>query len=289
MRYTSRVKKVFVVLVFSFIVFAPLGAFAAGLEGPLVPGSSGPITVACQLMVLANNLIGFGVAFSVIVATIMFAYAGVLYVTAAANPEQVKKAHKVFISVFVGLVIILIAWLIVDIVLSVLTGNGLKIWAQIPCVADPVSSGFPTSIVGGVAGGAPLAGTFTDAEARAELSAAGIGVVSSGNCDNPLQSSCTSLEGIPASSVQRLIDIKNQCGGCNVTVTGGTETGHFSHGPGKPIVDLRFDQATADFVTANHSVLGVSQVCTTAADAKYSYNCGNYMEGAEQLHIEFSR
>jgi len=37
---------------------------------------------------MANNIIDFAVAFSVIVATIMFAYGGVLYVTGAAGGKR---------------------------------------------------------------------------------------------------------------------------------------------------------------------------------------------------------
>jgi hypothetical protein len=49
---------------------------------------------------------------------------------------------------------------------------------------------------------------------------------------------CTCLEGIPAGTIKKLITIKEDSGE-NITVTGGTEGGHETHGPGNPILDLK--------------------------------------------------
>ena len=131
----------------------PLVAFAAvqqdpsallsGSGGGLVPQCEGALCRACDLIELSSNVINFAIAFSVIIATLMFAYAGILYVTAASKPDQVKKAHGVFINVFVGLCIVLTAWLLVNITFSVLTGRGLAIWTDISCVGNPTSAAFP--------------------------------------------------------------------------------------------------------------------------------------------------
>ncbi len=116
-----------------------------GTGDGLVPsrGIEGYFYRACDLITLSNNVINFGVAFSVIVATLMFAYAGILYVTAAgAGTEQIKKAHKVFTNVFVGLLLVLLAWLIVNILFSVLSGRGLAEWSQIDCIDNPTTAAF---------------------------------------------------------------------------------------------------------------------------------------------------
>ncbi|TAJ15820.1 hypothetical protein EPO56_00810, partial [Patescibacteria group bacterium] len=110
------------IFLLSFIVILiPLGALAdttsvLGGDTGLVPQCSGFECRACDLVELSNNVINFAIAFSVIVATLMFAYAGILYVTAAnAGQEQIKKAHKIFVNIFVGLLIVLLAWLLVNI------------------------------------------------------------------------------------------------------------------------------------------------------------------------------
>ena len=276
------------------VFFIPLAVLAAGTAAgtPLVPGSGSPTDYnLCTLRDLANNLINFAVYLSVFVATLMFAYGGFLYVSGSANEGNIKKAHSVFTKTVIGLVIILIAWLIVNIVLSVLTGQSVADWTNWfssgSAGCTQITTTQPITQAGAITPVTPLPGTLTDAQARAQLSAAGIGISSTGNCSDQQNPSCTSLEGIPASTIQDLITIKNSCSSCSLTVTGGTEVGHQSHGPGKPIVDLRFDQTTADFITQNRTSLGIQQVCTAPQDSKYSYSCGSYSETARQLHIVF--
>ena len=188
MFYTIGVRKKLILFsFFAAFVLLPLTAFAqaqtdpsqllSGDGGGLVPGTAtsqagGAYYKACDLVTLANNVINFGVAFSVVVATLMFVYAGILYVTAASNPEQVQKAHKVFGNIFFGLVLVLLAWLIINILLSVLTGKAAGEWSHISCISNPTSAAFAdkpdvaamktSSIVGGGAssgGGASLAST----------------------------------------------------------------------------------------------------------------------------------
>ncbi|TAJ15893.1 hypothetical protein EPO56_00525 [Patescibacteria group bacterium] len=45
-------------------------------------------------------------------------------------------------NIFVGLLIVLLAWLLVNIMFSVLTGKGLDVWSKITCVANPTTSAF---------------------------------------------------------------------------------------------------------------------------------------------------
>jgi hypothetical protein len=259
---------------------------------PIVPQSvvdNGPYNQLCNLVDLANSVIGFAVYLAILVATIMFVYAGILYVTASANENNLGKAKKVFWSVFWGLVIVLASWLIINVILSILTpGGGLNFWTakahecqDYAVVTD--SSGGSTVVVTTTRSSGP---TLSNAEATARLNAAGITISSSGNCSDPSNSSCTSLEGIPESTVTSLIALKQQCPTCNIVVTGGTETGHATHGPGRPPVDLRFDQATADYIAAHRAELGITQVCTTNANAQYRYNC-TAPESENHLHLGF--
>ena len=94
-------------------------------------------------------------------------------------------------------------------------------------------------------------GSLSHADAAAQLAAAGIPVVSTGNCSNPNVSTCTSLDGMPQSAIIEIINIKNNCG-CSVSVTGGTETGHIEHGAGRAIVDLNDNPTLKAFLDANH-------------------------------------
>lgn len=249
------------------VVFLPLVAFAAqtpaellsGSGGGLVPQCEGAFCRACDLIELSSNVINFAIAFSVIIATLMFAYAGILYVTAASKSDQVKKAHGVFVNVFVGLVIVLTAWLLVNITFSVLTGRGLAIWTDISCIANPVSSAFPDApgapsprppVTGsGTAVGTPMSvpgNSLTNAEAVRRLEAAGV-------CGGRTGVQClstASLAGVKESTVAQAIALHNACR-CTFTITSGTDgrhaTGAYSHGNGFKL-DIRRGPALDAFV-----------------------------------------
>jgi len=100
------------------------------------------------------------------------------------------------------------------------------------------------------------AGTYTQAQAAAKLSAAGIDVHSSGNCATQSNPSCTSLQGIH----QEAIDCNNgvivlkRVSGCAVQVTGGTEVGHaagtYSHGNGWKL-DVHMTSCLTNYIHNN--------------------------------------
>src|SRR3989344_3511107 len=140
-RILEGMKRILIIGIAAFFIFIPLAASAQ--VPPLVPecgvygeNGFGPYCQACDLLKLANRLIDFGVYLAIIIATLMFTYAGVLYVTAASQSGAgaIDKAKKIFWSVFWGLVIVLSSWLALNVLLSVFTGNGLAFWSEIRCV-----------------------------------------------------------------------------------------------------------------------------------------------------------
>lgn len=261
MRYTKRVKKALLLAFILFVVIVPVLSFAAvGLEGPLVQQDSdsdpGKYNL-CKLLTVANNVITFAVAFSVIVATLMFAYGGILYVTAASGgPEQVKKAHKVLLNTFIGIVIVLIAWLIVNIILSVLTGQSIGNWTQVACQGGAPSTTQPTP-QGQVK---PVPKTPTQPSAgeeanRAALEAADVKI------NNPPcggltyqqyrathnDQGCTDVGGLLPHTIDYLTTLPGYSD-CTVTVTAGSEAGHLEHNGGEA-VDIRSTSCISGFVS----------------------------------------
>lgn len=99
-------------------------AFAQRQNFQLVPKCG----VDCNfdhLIELVGNFIYLAIILALPIGASMFAYAGALYLTSGGSPEQVKKAHKVFWGVFVGLVFVLAAWLIVHFIsIALLTDPG---------------------------------------------------------------------------------------------------------------------------------------------------------------------
>ncbi len=214
-------RRIFFILAF-LLSFNPLAAFAVDSPSSLlggggsglvpIPGIDGSFYRACDLLTLAQNVINFGIAFSVIVATLMFAYAGILYVTSASGgAEQVKKAHKVLINVFVGLCVALTAWLLIDITFSVLTGRGLAVWTKISCVSNPVTGAFPA------AGNLPTGGSVTPG---------GAGPVATGGRCTPLTSGyCapSNLVGYFGANATTMSSICHLESGGNPSIEAGTD------------------------------------------------------------------
>ena len=74
-------------------------------------------------MILVNTVVGFLLYLAITAAVLLFVYAGFLYLTAAGSETQVKKAHSVMFKAVVGLIVALLAWLIVQ---FILTGLGVN-------------------------------------------------------------------------------------------------------------------------------------------------------------------
>ena len=64
-------------------------------------------------------------------------------------------------------------------------------------------------------------------------------------CINPVQTSCTTVGGLHPDTLVMLADLRKTCGG-KITITGGSEAGHKSHGPGLTPVDLSLSDSTLE-------------------------------------------
>lgn len=110
----------FMVLIFGFFTFNFTYAFQ------IVPTCTGPggscgWTDAVQVL---DNILQFAIILAVPLAAALFAWAGFLYLSARGNPGQITKASNIFVSVAIGFVIVLVAWLVVDFILQNLAAEG---------------------------------------------------------------------------------------------------------------------------------------------------------------------
>lgn len=124
---------------------------------------------------------------------------------------------------------------------------------------------------------------------RKTLELGGVGVSSTGRCFNPKRKDCTNVGLLPESTIDSLLAIKKKCN-CEVVVTGGAETGHETHGPNKPIVDLRTNQQLLNYLKNNNS--NILKICTTYENRAYAKNCKNsqgedFYETIDHIHINF--
>ncbi|MCR4275039.1 MAG: pilin [Candidatus Campbellbacteria bacterium] len=110
------------------VVLVPLVSFAA-----IVPCGGPPPQTACtfnDLVLLVNNVINFLLyTVALPISAALFAWAGILYLTAAGDMGKISKAHEIFKNVFFGLIIALAGFLIIDLITNVLTGRG---WSANP-------------------------------------------------------------------------------------------------------------------------------------------------------------
>jgi len=92
-----------------------------------------PTCGACDLGQLAQDALNFAVYFTVFVATLMFVYAGFLYITAGGDSSKISQATGIFGKVLIGFIIVLIAWLVVDTIMGALFNSDKKFgpWNQI--------------------------------------------------------------------------------------------------------------------------------------------------------------
>lgn len=110
------------------VSFLPLPAEAASLvpcgrtvNDPDTPNldESKPCTL-CHIVIGANGLIQWGMNIMTVIAiTVIFAM-GVLYIVSAGNEGMMQTAKKGMQAALIGFTIMLLAWLIVNIVLTVL-------------------------------------------------------------------------------------------------------------------------------------------------------------------------
>jgi|GEM_PF-549734 len=114
-------------LLIGLILFSPLLVSAAGL----VPcGSAGEaMCTTADFVTMVNGLINFLFSMLGIIAVIALVITGFRMVTSAGNESEWGKAKQMFTNIIIGVVIILTAWLIIDTILTALTGGGLDEWS----------------------------------------------------------------------------------------------------------------------------------------------------------------
>lgn len=104
--------------------------------------------------------------------------------------------------------------------------------------------------------------------------------------------SCTTVGGLSDYAIATLIQANNLCNDC-LTVTGGNECGHASHGPPN-VVDIDYSSAALNAIT--RSGVGLKKSCPNAFQTGYTcepvskHDCRQPTgcpSGTEWLHVEF--
>lgn len=92
-----------------------------GSEGSVMCGFN-------EFITLIQNVIEYIFILVLPIAAIVFAYAGFLFLTSGGNAEKRKAAKKAMVSVIIGVLIVMVAWIAVRTVLSALGVNPEESW-----------------------------------------------------------------------------------------------------------------------------------------------------------------
>lgn len=111
----------------------------------LVPcgGTGQALCQTCDILKLIKNLSDFLFFYLMpVAATLLFLYAGFLILLGGVDPGTVQKGYKVFRNTGWGLVMLAIAWLIVNTTLRTVAGNNnvATNWWQLECKDEPVDA-----------------------------------------------------------------------------------------------------------------------------------------------------
>ena len=234
----------------------------------------------CDFYELGKNVTRFLLyGLSIPIAALAFLYGGFMLLTSGGNRDKLVRGKSAMTNAVIGLALAFFSWAILNVILgsvsfgigfggnvsnwydppSCESGGGDKCFADLPPVEGP--GGKPGPIEGpGCGDGActppesadPAAadycpidcgGPASDGGVRSELEDAGIKI--NKTCIDPTKKlSQTCLDNLGRDAIDGLKKAREQCN-C-IRVTGGTEQGHLSHGPGIPTVDIAYNPDAVD-------------------------------------------
>ncbi len=203
---------------------------------------SGATCSACDFVMMANTIIDWLIGVLLVGFGVLAVIAGFKLVTSAGNPSALKDAKESFVSAFIGLLIILGAWIAVDTLIRGLGVQGMQggplPWSRIECFAQTVpdvnrpESPQGAAIAPRFPGQAPDPATAADAQRI--LTAAGV-IVQPG----------VQLAGVSTARLEEIARLARECQiamqqSCGVQVssgvrTPGNPTGVGAHGGGQAL------------------------------------------------------
>jgi hypothetical protein len=136
----------------AFLLLATFAFAQTESKGGLVPcGNTGKAQCNwCDLIQLIQNLINYAIYLGVLIGAIVFAYAGVEYMTMKSDigfmrsggAGGVEYAKSLLKGVVTGLVCIMVGWLVIDTLLKALVDDAkFGVWNKIDCEIKTTTEG----------------------------------------------------------------------------------------------------------------------------------------------------
>lgn len=222
-----------IILIVFYICISTLGVYAhaqtkdytvlAPLPGTTKSANCTGNNCTADINSYLGGFLGLTITIGAVLAMIYLGLYGFQYATSDSAPKKSEYKDKIW-TILQGLLLILSAYTIMYTINPKLTQIELNL-------ISPKLQAVPTVET---TTGAALENPDEKA-IRTQL----VGIsVNADPCAPNQTRGCTNLAGLPQYAVNRLNSLKNICG-CDLMITGGTEGGHASHGPGQAKVDLR--------------------------------------------------
>jgi len=240
---------------------------------------------------LATSTFVYTLFFVAIVTAAFYRYVVAGALRMQASEFSIRQSNQIIKQVTLGLLGVFSLFLLLftvnkGLVSGDISLGGLRSQPAIqtdPGLTQPQAANPPSPAAGAPTGGGSGADAITnDPVIRSQLASMGIGV-NKPVCATPSSTGCTTVGGIPPSTMQALQSLKNDCGGV-IVITGGNENGHKSHGPGKTPVDLRIGDPTLDNCISSFSK-GVSLNYCHRTFIKYGYTFCDEKSSDRHWHI----
>jgi len=256
MKIKKTLLKIGVAVILAMIVLPVFYVAAAGdytvlapLPGTTVDVCDGnPNNPNCQTTLerYLPGLFNLAIGIAAVAAVLMIVIGGFQYISSDALTGKSQGKQRIQNAVF-GLILVIGAYLI----LYTINPKLLELHLEIETITTlaPAGTGGQLSTPGTPMTQAQIAAS--DA-IRVSLAKEGIFVYAS-PCTQGQTTGCVNLNGLTSTTLDGLTVLKTSCPACNITITGGTESGHSagsSHNSGIA-VDLRMDASLNNYITTN--------------------------------------
>ncbi len=195
----------------------------------LAPLDNEPATITLPQYI--PFIINLSIGIAAVMAFVMITFGGITYATTDALQKK-QDGRKFIENAIIGLLLVISAWVILN------TINPQTLDFSFLSKLPTAQVTAPTNVIPGT----PMTPEqlADDANVRSILTSQSGGqvVVALAPCASGQTKGCTNVNGLPVNAIDGLTRLSKDCN-CQIIVTGGTEGGHVSHGPGKPVVDLR--------------------------------------------------
>lgn len=288
--------KIYIIFTLFFILCGAFNVVSAQslteyeLLAPIPLNGSGGVTERTTATQFIPGLFKLTIMLATGLAVLFIIWGGVQYMSTDAFTGK-ESAKETIWNAVMGLLLALSAWLIIATVNPKLMTFDLSIER----FEIPTDTNRPAS--GGTGGGGETLPGYTltpDQIAADQAIETRLGQnnppvrVNNAPCATGNTSGCTNVVGLPEGALSGVMNLASSCQtattrNCNVIISGGTEGGHVTHGPNRPVVDLGKNSTLDSYITRNGQAVN-TQECSQLGP-QYRLGGAMYVNEGNHWHV----